>query len=109
VRRHFVDDLRTLGFREIHELKTGEANCLCGFRITLYIDESYSNEDSGIFVEADGCSFLNMNDCRAYDTIDPVALQPVDLFTIQFSRASWYPRVYDYGSTEKNAIAGRKN
>ena len=109
VRRHFARALRGLGFSDVRELNNGEGIELCGFRLSLFVDESYSNEDSGILVEADGTRFLDMNDCRAYDGIDFDAIRPIDLFTIQFSGASWYPVVYDYSQPELDRLAARKS
>lgn len=96
VRRHFVNELKAIGFRDIRELRTGERIDIRGFRLTMTVDDCYANEDSGILIECDGTKFLNMNDCRAYDRISEASLQPLDLFTIQFSGASWYPSVYTY-------------
>ncbi|MDH3728461.1 MAG: Rieske 2Fe-2S domain-containing protein, partial [Myxococcales bacterium] len=109
VRRHFVKELKQLGFRDITELLFGETVSKRGFRLTLFVDDSYSNEDSGVLIEADGTRFLNMNDCRAYDRIDADSLQPLDLFTIQFSGASWFPSVYDYPKELRDQHAAAKN
>ncbi len=109
VRRHLARELRAMGFTEVHELNTGESLELRGFRLTLYVNESYSNEDSGILVEAGGCRFLDLNDCRAHDAIDLDALRPVDLFTVQFSGASWFPCVYDYEPDRRAELTARKN
>lgn len=108
-RKHFINELKGIGFQNIRQLDTGEIFEHHEFRARLFIDESYSNEDSGILVESDGVKFLNMNDCRAYDTLDIEEIQPVDLFTIQFSGASWFPSVYDHAPDEKARLATKKN
>lgn len=109
VRRHFVHELADLGFRDIREVEHGESVEIGGFSLRLFIDESYSNEDSGILAEADGACFLNMNDCRAHDTLPVAELEGVDLFTMQFSGASGYPSAYDYDGETKDELACRKN
>jgi len=79
------------------------------FLKTLFIDESYSNEDSGILVESDGVRFLNMNDCRAYDGPEFDQLGKIDVFTIQFSGASWFPSVYEYSKEMRDVLSRKKN
>ena len=109
VRRHFADELKSLGFRRIREMLFGDSLETLGFRLTVFVDDCYANEDSGILVEADGAKFLNMNDCRAYDRIAESSLRGLDLFTIQFSGASWFPSVYDYTNEECDRHAQFKN
>jgi len=108
-RKHFIKELEGIGFLNIKQLNAGELFERHGFRARLFIDESYSNEDSGILIESDGVKFLNMNDCRAYDTLDIDEIQPIDLFTIQFSGASWFPCVYDHTPAERARLITKKN
>lgn len=109
VRRHFVNELKALGFRRIREMLFGDSVEFHGFRLTVFVDDCYTNEDSGILIEADGAKFLNMNDCRAYDRISASSLRGLDLFTIQFSGASWFPSVYDYSNEERDRHSQFKN
>ena len=109
VRRHFVNELKSLGFHRIREMLFGDSVEIHGFRLTLFVDDCYTNEDSGILIEADGAKFLNMNDCRAYDRLATTSLRGLDLFTIQFSGASWFPSVYDYTDQERDQHSHFKN
>lgn len=95
IRKHLRDDLRALGFT-VSEMENGESLTAGDMKLTLFVDDSYVNEDSGILVECEGAKFLNLNDCRAYDAMDLESMRGVDLFTMQFSSANWYPTTYEY-------------
>ena len=109
VRKHFIQELKGLGFQNIHQLNHLDSLEWEGFKLTLFIDESYSNEDSGILVETEGRRFLNMNDCRAYDGPEFDRLGQVDIMTIQFSGASWFPSTYNYSEEQRNLLSQKKN
>ena len=59
VRSHFLKEIHGLGF-DVQEVDSQETVEHLGFRLIFYIDESYSNEDSGVLIESDGARFLNM-------------------------------------------------
>jgi UDP-MurNAc hydroxylase len=110
-RKHMLAELESMGFQNLTELDGECIVCTRGFQFRLIIDESFSNEDSGIYIldEMDRSNFLNMNDCRAYEDLPSRFGGKIDLFTVQFSGASWYPSVYEYSQEEKDARAKSKN
>jgi UDP-MurNAc hydroxylase len=78
--------------------------------IRLELDDSELNRDSAILVEADGLSFLNLNDCKLYDILPEIVSQEkqIDVFTCQFSGATWHPTCYEYPQTQYEAISKKK-
>ena len=109
-RRGFRRDVDSFGFRNIVELEFGESIIRGGFKATLFTDDQYTNEDSGILVECeDGGRFLNMNDCRAYDRLEPEHVRDIDVLAMQFSGATYYPSCFSYDQAECDRHAAAKN
>ena len=75
------------------------------FSVTLYLEESGVNRDSAILVEAQGRSFLNLNDCKIFDKINYFQHQKIDVFTTQFSGATWHPICYEYDRANYDRIS----
>jgi UDP-MurNAc hydroxylase len=69
-----------------------------GGYLKLYLTDSGTNRDSALLVQADGQSFLNLNDCKVHDRLPAILAEegPIDVFTAQFSGAIWHPTCYDY-------------
>jgi UDP-MurNAc hydroxylase len=88
----------------------GEEVEIPGGRLKLYLDDSELNRDSAILIEGDGQSFLNLNDCRIFDSIPTIAREeaPIDVFTCQFSGAGWHPTCYEYPRETYETIARKK-
>ena len=81
-----------------------------GGKLKLYLDDSELNRDSAILIEAEGQTFLNLNDCRIFDALPTIAHEqgPIDVFTCQFSGAGWHPTCYEYPRKTYEAIARKK-
>jgi len=69
-----------------------------GGYLKLYLTDSGTNRDSALLVQADGRSFLNLNDCKVHDRLPKLVAEegPIDIFAAQFSGAIWHPTCYDY-------------
>lgn len=91
--RELLKSLRDVGFTEINVLAHDESFDIGdGFRATMVMDQSHK-EDSGLLLDLDGFTFLNLNDC--HPKLSDLPAQ-VDLLAAQFSGAMWYPNCYDY-------------
>jgi UDP-MurNAc hydroxylase len=66
--------------------------------LKLYLDDSQVNRDSAILMKAGGTAFLNLNDCKLFDTLPEIIREegPIKVFACQFSGATWHPTCYDY-------------
>jgi UDP-MurNAc hydroxylase len=66
--------------------------------LKLYVDDSQLNRDSAILMKADGNTFLNLNDCKLFDTLSEIVREEgrIKVFACQFSGATWHPTCYDY-------------
>lgn len=69
-----------------------------GGYLKLYLTDTGTNRDSALLVQAEGHSFLNLNDCKVHDRLPALVAEegPIDVFTAQFSGAIWHPTCYDY-------------
>ncbi|HEY7802345.1 MAG TPA: MBL fold metallo-hydrolase, partial [Dehalococcoidia bacterium] len=98
--RPWVEQVRALGFREVHFLdgeKTVEV--APGVRLQVITEDSAYFADSALIVEGDGEVLVNLNDCHISE---PQAQHIVERHPriaavfAQFSGANWYPFVYDF-------------
>jgi UDP-MurNAc hydroxylase len=66
--------------------------------LKFYVDDSQLNRDSAILMKAGGTAFLNLNDCKLFDTLPEIVRDegPIKVFACQFSGATWHPTCYDY-------------
>jgi UDP-MurNAc hydroxylase len=81
-----------------------------GGLLKFYVDDSQLNRDSALLVKSDETAFLNMNDCKLFDTLPEIVREdgPIRIFACQFSGATWHPTCYDYPTAQYEAIATRK-
>jgi UDP-MurNAc hydroxylase len=88
----------------------GEHVDIPGGRLTLFVDDHGLNRDSAVLVEAAGRTFLNLNDCKINERVGAIARRhgPIDVFTCQFSGASWHPTSYAYAPDMYDAISRSK-
>ena len=84
--------------KEIFALGEGGALQFPGGELKLFLDDSELNRDSAILIRAEDSTFLNLNDCRIFDRLRDIQENEgaIDVFTCQFSGASWHPTCYDY-------------
>lgn len=108
--KSFISELKCLNLLHIRELKNDEHFTAGEFNIYLFIDESGINHDSAILVKGLGHSFLNLNDCKIFDRLEYIKNKygPIDVFTAQFSGASWHPICYEMSKPEYVTISIKK-
>lgn len=109
-RTALVEEMSSYECRELVVGSDGEELSLVGGRAKLYIDDSELNRDSAMLLGADGCTFLDLNDCRISDRLPEIRRKEgrVDVFACQFSGANWHPVCYEYNSTEYERISTQK-
>jgi UDP-MurNAc hydroxylase len=81
-----------------------------GGLLKLYVDDSQLNRDSAILMNAGGTTFLNLNDCKLFDTLPEIVREegPIKVFACQFSGATWHPTCYDYTVDEYETYSKKK-
>ncbi|MGH9796210.1 MAG: Rieske 2Fe-2S domain-containing protein [Candidatus Acidiferrales bacterium] len=96
------EGMRVLQHEEAFPLPDGE--------VRLFVDDSELNRDSALLIRADGQAFLNLNDCKLYDSMTHIreAYGPIDVFACQFSGATWHPTCYDYTREEYERVSALK-
>lgn len=78
------------------------------FAVTIFLEESGLNRDSAILVNCQKFSFLNLNDCKIFDRIHNLKTTKIDIFSTQFSGATWHPICYDYEQEDHQKISVNK-
>lgn len=78
--------------------------------LKVYLVDTELNRDSTILIKADGCSFLDVNDCKIYDRLAAIADEedPIDALAAQFSGATWHPTCYDYSREVYESVSRAK-
>ncbi len=104
------DVLSKFPSRGVMACEDGQTIDLPSGLIRLYLDDSELNRDSAILVRAENNSFLNFNDCKLYDRLSAIsrAEGSPDVFTCQFSGATWHPTCYEYSPEEYERISQKK-
>jgi UDP-MurNAc hydroxylase len=95
------------------ELKDGEvwSDPAGPWKGACFVDDFGICRDSAFLLQIGGTfSFLNMNDCKIYDRLDEVRqiCPKINLFTTQFSGATWHPVCYDYPQALRQKISEAK-
>lgn len=82
-----------------------------GGSLTFYVDDSRANRDSAILLRCGDDTFLNMNDCKLFDTLHQVIREEgsIRVFACQFSGATWHPTCYEYPVSTYEALSTRKS
>ncbi len=78
------------------------------FSVTIFLEESGLNRDSAILFQTQKFSFLNFNDCKIFDRLNELKSIKIDVFTTQFSGATWHPICYKYNVNEYRSISADK-
>jgi UDP-MurNAc hydroxylase len=78
--------------------------------LKLFVDDSQLNRDSAVLVKTGGSTFLNLNDCKLFDTLPEIARDdgPINIFACQFSGATWHPTCYEYPTDKYEALSRAK-
>ncbi len=81
-----------------------------GGYLKLFLMESGLNRDSGLLVRGDRQCFLNINDCKLEERLASIVAEagPIDVFTAQYSGASWHPACYEYPREIYKALSIQK-
>lgn len=109
-RTELLDRVSDIPSKDIILFLDGKSVELEEFSATIFIDDQELNRDSGILIDAQNGSFLNINDCKLYDRL-PWILDTwgiPDVFSCQFSGASWHPVCYEYDEKEYSRISRSK-
>jgi UDP-MurNAc hydroxylase len=108
--KHLRSQLRALGFHNIVEVGDGEEVRHGSLRLHVFIDDNAINRDSAILVSDGRTVFLNLNDCKIFDRLALIRreLGSIDVFTCQFSGATWHPICYAYDESVYREISVRK-
>jgi len=79
--------------------------------LKFYVDDSHLNRDSAILVKLGETAFLDMNDCKLFDTLPEIVQEdgPIEIFTCQFSGATWHPTCYDYPKSQYESLSAKKS
>ena len=96
--------------REILAVDDGQPIAFEGGEMKLFLDDSELNRDSALFVRSGEHTFLNLNDCRIFDRLREIqdAEGAIEVFTCQFSGASWHPTCYEYSQPEYDRVSQAK-
>ncbi|MCI0450166.1 MAG: Rieske 2Fe-2S domain-containing protein [Chlorobi bacterium] len=102
--------LSTIGAKNLIACKDREIIKIPGGFAQLFLDDSELNRDSAIYLSLGNKNFLNFNDCRKLDEVHYIKSQynKIDVFTCQFSGATWHPTCYEYSKEEYDRISRRK-
>lgn len=105
------EDVQALGFKNIRKCIDGEKSELGKqLTVTIFTDDNRLNRDSAILVSDGKHKFLNMNDCKIHDRLAQIKQQEkhIDVFSCQFSGASWHPVSYSYSDKSYTEISQQK-
>jgi UDP-MurNAc hydroxylase len=104
------DALRGYECKEIRSCRDGEKITLKDGYLRLFVDDSELNRDSAVLMRAGDKGFLNLNDCKLYDCLPQIVREEgkIDVFTCQFSGATWHPTCYEYEKEEYENISRKK-
>lgn len=99
-----------IGAKEVISCTNEQSVSLPGGSITLYIDDTEINRDSAALVRIGKTSFLDLNDCKIFDELPRImkVQEPIDVFSCQFSGASWHPTCYSYFREEYESLSRKR-
>ena len=77
------------------------------FNIRLFLDENIIGHDSAILIDNNSKKFFNLNDCKLFDKINYINKKygKINIFTSQFSGATWHPHSYRYPKDKEIKIS----
>jgi len=110
--KKLFDIIKNCGYANIEELPSfEEIRTNSGTEIAVIYDTNPLFVDSALFVRSDGINFLNENDCKL-SVADEEAIVSrygiIDIFTAQFSGATFHPTCYTYTEQEKTKISSMR-
>ncbi len=103
--------LQDCGYENLREVRNEEYTTDRGTVLFVQRDENPLNADSSITVVADGVTFVNSNDCKL-GSADEAQIRRrfgrVDVFTAQFSGATFHPTCYEYSDEARRKISASR-
>ncbi|MFI5263512.1 MAG: Rieske 2Fe-2S domain-containing protein [Candidatus Kapaibacterium sp.] len=107
--KKLLESIKKCGYQKIEELPSFEGiRTDSGTEIAVIYDTNPLFVDSALFIRSDGINFLNENDCKL-SVADEEAIVSrygaVDIFTAQFSGATFHPTCYTYDAQRKIQIS----
>jgi UDP-MurNAc hydroxylase len=105
----FRNYLASLGFTDIREIASGERTALENdVHVTIFGTAEYTN-DSAILIEHQGVRAFNETDCKlAFEDLQRLGTQGIDIGFYMFSGANWYPMLYDYPEEQMLDLVQRR-
>jgi UDP-MurNAc hydroxylase len=102
--------IEQIGARDVISCVNGSSIDLPDGSITLYTDDTEINRDSAALIRAGNNSFLNLNDCKIFDGLPAImrSHEKIDVFSCQFSGATWHPTCYEYPRDEYERLAKKR-
>jgi UDP-MurNAc hydroxylase len=109
-RKVLKERLGKIGAKKLIVCNDREIIKIPGGFVQLFLDDTELNRDSAIYLSLDGNNFLNFNDCRKLDEIHYIKsrYKKIEVFTCQFSGATWHPTCYEYSKEDYKRISLRK-
>lgn len=111
-KKTLYNTIQNFSEKEILLVKDNQEFFTTDLRIKIYVDDAELNRDSAILVESlqTHKKFLNLNDCKIYDRLHQIKKEEnhIDVFTCQFSGATWHPTCYEYDTATYEKIAAQK-
>ena len=106
--KFLLDALRSMNLHAVELTEEAKAGADIQFRI--FIDDSGINHDAAIFVETEGFTFFNQNDCKIFDRLPMLKneLGKVDYYSVQFSGANWHPACFVLPDEQRRLVARKK-
>lgn len=88
--------------KKIVILNDNEPFSLADSELRLFIVDTELNCDSAILFKHGPYQFLNLNDCKIHDRLPAIVSEHghINIFTAQFSGASWYPTCYEMSAEQ---------
>ncbi|MDP4219445.1 MAG: MBL fold metallo-hydrolase [Bacteroidota bacterium] len=103
------DTIRECGYMNIEECGSFESiKTDSGTELSIIYDANPLFVDSALFVRSGNINFLNANDCKLSVADEEKLVKrygAVDIFTAQFSGATFHPTCYTYSEEKKRAIS----
>ena len=107
--KKLLEIIRNCGYKNIEELPSFEGiQTEAGTELAIIYDTNPLFVDSALFIRRDGINFLNENDCKLSVADEEAIVSrygPIDIFTAQFSGATFHPTCYTYDDKKKIEIS----
>ena len=107
--KKLLESIQNCGYKNIEELPSFEGiQTKSGTELAIIYDANPLFVDSALFIRKDSINFLNENDCKLSAADEEAIVSrygPIDIFTAQFSGATFHPTCYMYNEKKKIEIS----